>query len=137
MTELGWCSLRLRFDERELELLRGAERLRGVAMARTPRPELLRRALSLAKAGQKVGRTSPGGSVSLEQGELGLLLDALQFAAQEVPWAARRDDGTDPERRHAVLEAYPELVEKGAWRSFGLAREIEALAARLGAALNG
>ncbi len=135
MSEFGWCSLRVRFDERELELLRGAERLRGAAMARSPRPDLLRTALKLAKAGQKVGRSRPGGSVTLDESELHLLLNALQFAAQEVPWAARRDDGTDPERRQAAMDAFPELVEKGAWRSFGLARELEALAARLDAAL--
>jgi|SRR5579864_163778 len=135
MTEFGWCSLRVRFDQREVELVRGAERLRGTAMAHTARPDVLRSALSLAKAGQKVGRTTPGGSVSLEEGELSLLLEALHFASQEVQWAARRDDGTEAERRRAVMEAFPELVEKGGWRSFGLARELDALAARLEAAL--
>ena len=35
------------------------------------------------------------------------------------------------------MDAFPELVEKGAWRSFGIAREMEALAARLDAALKG
>ena len=137
MTQFGWCSLRVRFDEREVELLRGAERLRGTAMARTPRPDVLRSALSLAKAAQKVSRTTPGGSVTLDEGELSLLLEALQFASQEVPWAARRDDGTEAERRQAVLDAFPELVTQGTWRSFGLARELEALAARLEAALKG
>jgi hypothetical protein len=137
MSEFGWCSLRVRFDERELELVRGAERLRGAAMARSPRPDLLRTALKLAKTGQKVGRTSPGGSVSLDESELNLLLEALHFAAKEVPWAARRDDGTEPERRQAVMDAFPELVEKGGWRSFGLAREIDAVATRLEAALKG
>lgn len=133
MTDFGWCSLRLRFDGRELELLGGAERLRGMAMAQMPRPDVLRSALSLAKAGQKVGRTTPGGSVTLDEGELTLLLDAVRFAAQEVQLAAR--PGTSDGQRHAVMAAFPELVEKGAWRSFGLARELDALADRLEAAL--
>jgi hypothetical protein len=132
MTEHNWCSLRLRFDERELELLRGAERLRGAAMARTPRPDLLRTALNLAKAGQKVGRSTPGASVVLDEGELRLLLEAVRVAAGEIPFAARPEDEV---RRGAVLAAFPELVDKGTWRSFGLGRELEALAARLDGAL--
>jgi hypothetical protein len=132
MTEHNWCSLRLRFEQRELELLRGAERLRGAAMARTPRPELLRTALNLAKAGQKVGRSTPGAPLVLDEGELRLLLEAVRFAAGEVPFAARPEDAV---RRDAVLAAFPELVEKGTWRSFGLGRELEMLAARLDAAL--
>jgi hypothetical protein len=132
----GWCSLRLRFDERELELLRGAERLRGAAMARSTGRDKLRTALQLAKAGQKVERTTPGGSVSLDESELGLLVEALEFAAREVPAATRLDEA-DVERREAVLTAFPELEQKGTWRSFGLARELEAEAARLRAALSG
>ena len=137
MTDFGWCSLRLRFDERELDLLRGAERLRGTAMAHTARPDVLRTALILAKAGQKVGRGTPGSLITLDEGELGLLLEAVRFAAQEVQWAARRDDGTASERREAILSGFPELVEKGGWRSFGLARELDGLANRLEAALKG
>jgi hypothetical protein len=137
MTEFGWCSLRLRFDERELELLRGAERLRGTAMAHTARPDELRTALTLAKAGHKVSRGAPGSSVTLEEGELKLLLEAVRFAAKEVPWAARRDDGAESERREAVVAAFPELIEKGGWRSFGLARELDALGSKLEAALKG
>jgi hypothetical protein len=131
----GWCSLRLRFDERELELLRGAEQLRGVAIARSSGRDELRTALQLAKAGQKVGHSLPGGSVSLEEGELGLLVEALQFASREVP-VATRADGADVQRREAVLAAFPELVVKGSWRSFGLGRELEVLARRLNAALH-
>lgn len=131
----GWCSLRVRFDERELELLRGAERLRGAAIARTSGRDELRMALQLAKAGQKVGRSVPGGSVSLDESELGLLVEALQFSAREVQVAARIDGGEAP-RRDAVFEAFPELVEKGSWRSFGLARELEGVAARLTACLS-
>jgi hypothetical protein len=126
--------LRLRFDERELELLRGAEHLRGAAIARSSGRDELRGALQLAKAGQKVGRSAAGGSVSLEESELGLLVEALQFAAREVP-ATTRVDGVDVQRREAVLAAFPELVESS-WRSFGLGRELEALAARLSAALS-
>ena len=131
----GWCSLRLRFDQRELELLRGAEQLRGTALARTTRPGVLRTALSLAKAGHKVRAATASGSVSLEETELALLLEALRFAVQEVPWAARVQGEDDAARRNAIMTAFPELVEKGAWRSFGLVRELDALAARLKAAL--
>ena len=132
----GWCSLRLRFDQRELELLKGAEQLRGRAMARTPRPDVLRTALNLAKAGHKVGSAVPGGAISLDEGELKLLLEALRFASQEVPWVARPDSGQDAARRATVISAFPELEQKGMWRSFGLSRELDALAARLATALN-
>jgi hypothetical protein len=134
----GWCSLRLRFDERELVLLKGAERLRGTMLAHTARPDVLRRALSLAKAGHKIGVASPGSSISLEEGELALLLEALRFAGQEVQWATHVSNGQEGQaraRRDAVMSAFPELVEKGVWRTFGLTREIEALAARLQALL--
>lgn len=135
----GWCSLRLRFEDRELELIRGAERLRGTALARTARPEVLRTALSLAKAGHKIGASSAGSSVSLEESEVSLLLDALRFASQEVQWATRApngESGQDNARHEAVLSAFPELVQKGVWRSFGLARELDAVAARLQSCLS-
>jgi len=131
----GWCSLRLRFDERELELLHGAERVRGAAMAHAARPDQLRLALTLAKAGQKVSHTTPGASVVLDENELGLLLDAVRFAVPAVQAAARPDDRAD--HREAVTAAFPELTEKGAWRAFGLTSELEALAVRLDSALNG
>jgi transposase-like protein len=135
----GWCSLRLRFDQRELLLLRGAERVRGVALAHNARPEVLRTALKLAKAGHKLGRTTPGASVSLEQSEVSLLLEALRFATEEVQWSAsaRANGEPDARRRDAVLVAFPELVERGGWRSFGLTRELQALTARLASALSG
>ena len=131
----GWCSLRLRFDERELELLRGAERVRGAAMAHSAGPRELRTALTLAKAGQKVSHSTPGASVVLDETELGLLLEAVRFAVPAVQAAARPDDAAD--HREAVAGAFPELVDKGAWRAFGLTRELEALAARLHSALKG
>src|SRR6185312_10388570 len=116
----GWCSLRLRFDERELTLLKGAERARGSALAHHPRSDMLRTALALSKAGQKLRHASAGTSLTFEEQELHLLLDALRFANEEVHWAAaQRDNGTD-ERRAAVLDAFPELVERGLWRSYGL-----------------
>jgi hypothetical protein len=123
----GWCSLRLRFDERERVLLNGAEQLRGTTLAHGPRPDVLRTALSLAKAGQKVRSVPPGGAVSLEEGELLVLIDALRFSAGEV------QNG----RGAATDTAFPELVQKGSWRSFGLVREIDALASRLQKVLNG
>ena len=130
--------MRLRFEGRELELLTGAEQVRGAALAHTTRPEVLRSALSLAKAGQKLRQAGPAASVVLEQAELQLLLDALRFATEEVRYATRADDGLlNARRRDSVFAAYPELVQKGTWRSFGLIRELEALAARLTAALRG
>jgi len=128
--------LRLRFEERELTLLKGAEHLRGVALAQTARPQVLRTALNLAKAGHKLGVAVPGSSVSLEEGELRLLLEALRFATAEVRWATRAQEDHDARRREAVLAAFPELVDRGVWRSFGLSRELETLAARLQTALN-
>jgi hypothetical protein len=131
----GWCSLRLRFDDRELSLLRGAEQIRGVSLARTPRPDVLRTALNLAKAGHKLGQATPGASITLDESEVVLLLEAARFATDEVQWAARASDAPHTPRRDAVLTAYPELVDKGVWRSFGLGRELEALAGRLQSAL--
>jgi hypothetical protein len=130
----GWCSLRLRFDQRELQLLRGAEQLRGAAMARSSGRDQLRAALQLAKVGQKVGRSVPGATVTLEEGELGLLLEALQFSAREVRAGTRYD--AEPARRDAVFAAFPELAETS-WRSFAVARELDDEAARLTAALHG
>jgi hypothetical protein len=129
--------LRLRFDERELELLRGSERLRGAAFARAARPDMLRTALSLARAGHKLGANSAASSVSLEEGELTLLVEAVHFSSEEVQWAARQHNGHADGRFDAVVQAFPELVEKGAWRSFGLVRELDALGARLSSALHG
>jgi hypothetical protein len=128
--------LRLRFDARELTLLRGAEQLRGAGLAHLARPDQLRTALNLAKAGRKLGRGQAGGSLSLEEGEVRLLVDALRYATDEVHWLTRTSDETDDRRRDAILHAFPELTERGVWRSFGLAREIEALAARLQTPLN-
>jgi hypothetical protein len=132
----GWCSLRLRFEERELTLLKGAEQLRGVALAQAARPQVLRSALNLARAGHKLGVAVPGSSVVLEEGEVGLLLEAVRFATDEVRWATRAQEDQDARRREAVLSAFPELVDRGVWRSFGLSRELETVAARLHTALN-
>lgn len=134
--EHGWCSLRLRFDERELKLLRSAEQVRGAALAHAPRPDQLRNALNLAKAGHKLGHATAGGSVSLEEGELHLLVDALRYATEEIHLFARGADADDARRRDAVLVAFPDLAERGAWRSFSVARELEALTERLHQALS-
>jgi hypothetical protein len=132
----GWCSLRLRFDDRELKLLKGAEQLRGFALAQQPRPEVLRTALNLAKAGHKLSSAAPSASVVLDETEVGLLLDALRFALPEVQWATRAPENERLPRRDAVFSAFPELIDRGGWRSFGLTRELEALASRLQGALN-
>ena len=136
----GWCSLRLRFDERELQLLKGSEQVRGAAYAHIARPDLLRTALTLAKAGRKLGGIVPGRLVSLDEGEVGLLVEALRFASEEVQWASRVPTGASDAdgvgaRYEAVIGAFPELIEKGLWRSFGLVRELDALAVRLQSAL--
>jgi hypothetical protein len=131
----GWCSLRLRFDDRELALLRAAEHVRGVALAHAPRPNQLRTALNLAKAGHKLAHAHAGAAVILEEGELNLLVEALHYATEQVRAAARPSDEQDARARDAVLGAFPELVERGSWRSFGLGRELDALATRLRTAL--
>jgi hypothetical protein len=128
--------MRLRFDDRELRLLRGAEQVRGAALAHMPRAEQLRSALNLAKVGHKLGHTEAGTSISLEETEVGLLLEALRYATEEVKSTAHDSDSQKTRRRDAVLAAFPELVERGGWRSFGLTRELESLSARLHTALN-
>jgi hypothetical protein len=132
----GWCSLRLRFDQRELVLLRAAEQVRGVALAHTPRPDDLRTGLSLARVGHKLAAAGPGALVSLEENELNLLLAALRYTTDQVQRASRNQIDQDSRQREAVASAFPELVELGGWRSFGLTRELEALAARLKTALS-
>jgi len=131
----GWCSLRLRFDQRELALLRAAEQVRGVALAHTPRPDDLRTALSLARAGHKLAASAPGASVSLEEHEVTLLLAALRYTTDAVTRATRPKNDQHAREREVVASAFPELTELGGWRSFGLTRELEALAARLHTAL--
>ena len=132
----GWCSLRLRFDQRELALLRAAEQVRGVALAHTPRPADLRTALLLARAGHKLAVAAPGASISLDENEVNLLLAALRFTTDEVQRASRTQNDRDSRQRETVAAAFPELSELGGWRSFGLTRELEALAARLKSALS-
>jgi len=132
----GWCSLRLRFDQRELALLRAAEQVRGVALAHTPRPDDLRTALSLARAGHKLASAAPGAPISLEENEVNLLLAALRYTTEEVQRASRSQNEQQARQREAVAAAFPELVELGGWRSFGLTRELEALTARLQTALS-
>jgi hypothetical protein len=131
----GWCSLRLRFDGRELALLRSAEQVRGSALAHHPRSDMLRTALALSKAGQKLRHAEPGVALSFEEAELQLLLEALRFANTEIHWAAAQRDAAADARRQAVLDAFPELVERGLWRSFGLTRELDELIQRLEGAL--
>jgi hypothetical protein len=133
----GWCSLRLRFEARELQLLRAAEQVRGSALARTSKPGTsgLRSALGLAKAAHKLGNASARQSISLDEQEVGLLVEALRFTTGEVQWASRLQGEGEPDRRQAVLQAFPELVERGLWRGFGLSRELEALGQRLEHAL--
>jgi len=128
----------MRFEERELILLRGAEQVRGANLAHNARPTALRGALALSKAGHKLRTAAPGASLTFEESELRLLIEAAQFAADEVHWAAGQRSADDSAtRRDAVLAAFPELVERGLWRSFALTRELGELAARLQRALAG
>ncbi len=131
----GWCSLRLRFEDRELVLLRGSEKVRGAALARNGRPDELRGALALAKAGQRLRSAVAGPSLVFEEGELRMLVDAVRFANAEVHFASGQHPEDGNGRVQAVLNAFPELVERGLWRSFGLTRELEELAQRLELAL--
>jgi hypothetical protein len=135
----GWCSLRLRFDDRELGLLRGAEQVRGASLAHNARPDLLRDALSLARAGAKLSRARPTATIILDESEVKLLLDAIRFATSEVHQVsdqAARHAGASDERQSAVLKAFPELAERGLWRSFAVCRDLDGLAARLQKALS-
>jgi hypothetical protein len=127
--------LRLRFDARELVLLRASEQVRGAALANMPRPDVLRSALSLARAGHKLGAAVPGQSLSLDEAEVRLLVTAVQFSNDELQWAFRSQADADPRRRSAVMEAFTELADRGAYRSYGVARELEALVVRLQTAL--
>jgi hypothetical protein len=131
----GWCSLRLRFDQRELALLRASERVRGAALAHQARPNVLREAINLAKLGSKLTRTTPGANLTLEEPDVNMLVEAVRFAIGEVQWAAGMRDAEDSPRRQAVLDGFSELSEQGMWRSFGVIRDLEALADRLRQAL--
>ena len=136
----GWCSLRLRFDERELGLVRGAEQVRGASLAHHARPDLLRDALSLSRAGAKLAHARPGSSVTLDESEVKLLVDAIRFASGEIHWVsdqAARQGSPSGERQNAVFQAFPELAERGLWRSFAVCRDLDGLAARLQRALSG
>jgi hypothetical protein len=135
----GWCSLRLRFDDRELGLLRGAEQVRGASLAHHARPDLLRDALSLSRAGAKLAHARPGTATTLDESEVKLLVDAIRFATGEIHWVsdqAARQPGTSGERQTAVLNSFPELAERGLWRSYAVCRDLDGLAARLQKALS-
>jgi hypothetical protein len=128
----------MRFEERELVLLRGAEHVRGADLAHNAKPTALRGALTLARAGHKLRAAAPGTSLTFEEGELRLLIEAARFAAEEVHWAAsQRDANNGDARLRTVLEGFPELVERGLWRSFALTRELGDVAGRLQHALSG
>jgi hypothetical protein len=89
----------------------------------------------VAKAGQKLRYAAAGPSLVFEEPELRMLLEAVRFAHDEVQWAGGQRDAAGDGRIQAILNAFPELVERGLWRSFGLTRELDELAQRLDAAL--
>src|SRR5438105_3622833 len=134
--------MRMRFEPGELALLHSAEQLRGTQLARGPaRPDALRAALALAKAGRKLTSAGPGAAVSLDESEVRLLREAVEMAGVEVHWLSQTGEHEDPEprtaqRQQAVRQAFPELVERGLWRAFGVCRELETLGRRLDAALH-
>jgi hypothetical protein len=130
--------LRLRFDDRELGLLRGAEQVRGASLAHHARPELLRDALSLSRVGTKLAHARPGASVVLEESEVKLLVEAVRFATSEIHWVSdQANRGQAPGERHVtVLKGFPELAERGLWRSYAVCRDLDGLAARLRTALS-
>ena len=128
--------MRFRFDDAEMGLLRAAERVHGAALARAGRPDTLRAALALAKAGRKVAAAAAGEAVVLTGGETALLTEALARAATDVQWVGEQGEGApsilaEADRRAAVLEAFPARAQHGTWRAFGLRRDLEALLARL------
>ncbi len=136
----GWCSLRLRFDDGELRLLRAAEQVQGAHLARQARADALRTAIALAKAGHKIGSARAGTPVALAESELKLLLEAVDFAVAEVRWASDQGeqaaDRASRERRGDLERAFPELVGS-AWRGFALGRSLDGLAGKLNQALQG
>lgn len=134
MTTRAWCCLRLRFDERELALLRGAESIRGAGLAQDGRPAMLRVALNLARLGRKLSGATAGAVVSLEDSEIKLALEALDYAVAELPAVAHADESASTPSVRAALESFPEL-RGSTWRSFGLTREIETIRDRLRQAL--
>lgn len=140
--QAGWCSMRFRFDEDELSLVRAAEQLRGAALAREGRPASLREALTLARLGARVRKLSPGEQVVLSEADSQLLLSAVRFAADEVRWLGEvlesttepgsiRDRQAAEGRRQALRAVFPDLVQRGSWRGYGLRRALEGLASRL------
>lgn len=143
----GWCSLRFRFDEDELSLLRAAEHLRGAELARAGRADTLRDALTLARVSRKATEAGPSALVSLSESELQLLASAVRYAAEEVRWLgekAERDLAATSSplarqrlehRREALGQAFPNFGERGSWRGFGLHRALEALATHMDEAL--
>lgn len=126
--------MRLRFDDRELNLLRGAESVRGAGLAHAGKPAELRAALNLAKLGRKLTGAIPGAIVSLEEGELTLVIEALDFTFAELHEVARLGENDYSPRHEAIQQAFPEL-RGGAWRTFGITRELETLRGRLRQAL--
>ena len=135
----AWCCLRLRFDEDELKLLRASERLWGAALARRARPDALREAMALARAGHKVGQAGPDTTATLAESDVQLLAQAVRYAAEEVRWLGEHADQLADrkaiERQGYLGVAFPELVERGGWRGFGLRRGLESLSERLSSAL--
>ena len=100
-----WCSLRLRFEERELDLLRGAEQVRGADLALHARRTALRGALSLARAGHKLRATTPGATIVLEEGE-------------PFQVATFRRDGVYLDHRHPVDVEFSDVRHDAQRRDF-------------------
>lgn len=133
----AWCSLRLRFTEQELALLRSSEQLDGFMLADRARPDTLRDALALARVGKRLAAAQPGELLSLSERDTRLLEDAIAASIAEIQWfGADGVDSTAPERADRTRRAFPELAEQP-WRAFAVGRALRDLQQRISAALAG
>jgi len=135
-TPPAWCSLRLRFEDPQLGLLRSAEQLYGALLARGVKRDTLRDALALAKLGKRLAAATAGEMLVLSESEVKLLVVALRASLAEIHAVSALGAGGDASERAARLrEAFPELSDR-MWRAFGVSRELEALTRQIEAAVS-
>ena len=133
----AWCSLRLRFTEQELALLRSSEQLDGFMLADRARPDSLRDALALARVGKRLAAAQAGELLSLSERDTRLLADAIAASIAEIQWFGTDGmDSTPPERVDRTRRAFPELAEQP-WRAFAVGRALRDLQQRISTALAG
>jgi hypothetical protein len=132
----AWCSLRLRFTEEELVLLRSSEQLGGFVLADRARPDTLRDALALARVGKRLASAQPDELLSLSERDTRLLENAIAASIAEIQWfGADALDATALSRAARTRRAFPGLAEQP-WRAFAVGRALRALQQRIGAALD-